>query len=78
MTNFQMWVNACEEFKTIIYCLEGEGDTALYKTTKEHIINNARFYDTPVFHVWIHGKKVLTTMDYIEAVRKWEFIRGMK
>lgn len=71
-SHFELWVKACQEFNTLMYCLEGEKDHALYKTTTERIVGGSVFYDTPVFHVWIHGQQVLTTTNYIEAVRKWE------
>ena len=35
LTQFELWVKGCEDNKTILYCLEGSGDTALYKTQNE-------------------------------------------
>ena len=72
---FELWVKGCEEFNTLMYLLEGERDHALYKTTTERIVGGSIYYDTPVFHVWIHGQQVLTTTNYLEAVRKWESLK---
>lgn len=35
LTQFELWVKGCEDNKTILYCLEGSGNTALYKTQNE-------------------------------------------
>ena len=69
---FDCWVAGCELNKTDLWCLEGEGDTALYKTQSKHMVNNNSIGDTPVFHVWIKGKCKLSTTDYKQAYEKYE------
>lgn len=29
MIQFELWIKGCEANKTLVYCLEGSGDTAL-------------------------------------------------
>lgn len=67
MNQFDLWVKGCKQNKTILYCLEGEGDTGLYKLTKEYWHNNNRFYEEPVYIAWIDGKQVCVSRNYIEA-----------
>jgi len=34
MHGFELWIKGCEANKTLVYYLEGSGDTAFYKTQK--------------------------------------------
>ena len=68
---FECWVKGNELNNTDLWCLEGEGDTTLYKTQTKHEVNNNFYGDTPVFHVWIKGKCELSTTDYQAAVSKY-------
>ena len=69
---FECWVKGNELNKTDLWCLEGKGDTALYKTQTKHEVNNNYYGDTPVFHVWIKGKSELSTTDYQAAVALYQ------
>ena len=31
LSGFELWIKGCEANKTLVYCLEGCGNTALYK-----------------------------------------------
>lgn len=72
MTNFELWVRGCELNKTILYCLEGFGDTALYKLTSKHLVKNNYIWETPVYIVWIKGEQICATTSYIAAHKIWE------
>lgn len=66
-SNFELWIRDCEINNTELWQLEGDGDTALYKTTKQYKYKYNFYYETPVFHVWIKGKCVTSTTNYQEA-----------
>lgn len=72
MTQFELWIKGCEANKTILYCLEGSGDTALYKTQNEYWYKNNRFYTKPVYHVWKNGKRICCSTNFLEAYHKWK------
>lgn len=60
-TQFELWLNGCKMNKSIIYRLEGNGDTALYKTNEQYLYNNNYYYTTPIYHVWIKGEWIVAT-----------------
>ena len=64
---FEYWVKGCELNNTDLWCLEGEGDTALYKTQSWKLVNNNYYGNTPVYHVWINGKCEISVTDYQAA-----------
>lgn len=72
MSIFDLWVKGCEINKTLLYRLEGNKDTALYKTISQHLVKHNFYYDTPVYHVWVKGKRLIATTSYLEAYHKWE------
>ena len=72
MTVFECWVKGCELNDTKLWCLEGKGDTALYKTQKWHELNHNYLGDTPVFHVWINGKCEASVTDYQAAYELYQ------
>lgn len=72
MTQFELWIKGCEDNKTILYCLEGSGDTAFYKTQNEYWNRNNRFYTKPVYHVWKKGKRICCNTNFLEAYHKWK------
>ena len=67
MSIFECWVKGCEMNNTNLYCLEGKGDTALYKTQTWKEMNHNYHGNTPVFHVWIKGKCEHSGTDYKAA-----------
>lgn len=71
MIQFELWIKGCEINKTLVYCLEGCGNTALYKTQNEYWHKNNRFYTDPVYHVWKDGKRIYCGMSRNEAYFKW-------
>lgn len=72
MTIFDYWVKGCELNNTDLWCLEGEGDTALYKTQNRYEANHNTMGTTPVFHVWIKGKCKCSTTNYEEAYEVYQ------
>lgn len=69
---FECWVKGNELNNTDLWCLEGEGDTALYKTQNRYDAHHNTMGTTPVFHVWINGKCVCSTINYQEAVSVYQ------
>lgn len=69
---FNLWIKGCKVNKTILFCLDGKGETGLYKTTSSHLVKNNYYYDSPVYHVWINGERLIATTSYLAAYRKWE------
>lgn len=76
MTEFELWIKACEEFGTYIYLLDGSGDTAFYKTYNAPETNwEGRIKDV-MFHVWISGKRPLVSTDFRHAWAFWKRAKG--
>jgi len=76
MIQFELWIKGCEANKTLMYCLEGSGDTAFYKTQNEYWYKNNRFYTNPVYHVWKDGKRIYCGMNRGEAYKCWWRMHG--
>ncbi len=74
MTEFELWIKACEEFGTKIWCHDGSGDTAIYMTWQEGEpcpeTNWVSFRKDIMCNVWIRGKRQLVCPDFRLA---WEF-----
>lgn len=71
MTQFELWLKGCEENGTRLYCLEGKGETGLYKTQSWHLVKNNYFGDSPVYHVWVDGDRKCSILSYSTAMRIW-------
>ena len=71
MTNFELWIKGCKANKTILYCLEGSGDTAFYKSLNEYWYKNNRYYTNCVYHVWKDGERIYCGTGFLEAYYKW-------
>lgn len=72
LSGFELWIKGCEANKTLVYCLEGSGDTALYKTQNEYWYKNNRFYTRPIYHVWKNGERVYCGTNFLESYHKWK------
>ena len=73
MTDFDLWVNSCANDDSCqLWCLEGSGKTGMYQTKKRYLFSHNYFYTTPVYHVWIDGKCVVSITDYTTAYRVWD------
>lgn len=66
MSIFKLWVNSFREDQVLI-CVEGEGETGLYKTYSRKLINNNYVNTSPVYHVWINGERECAIQDYSSA-----------
>lgn len=67
---FDLWMKACKEFDTKVFCLESEGTIGLYKTWNEYMPESEHYcsYRTQaVFHVWNGYKRVYCGLNYQEA-----------
>lgn len=71
MTNFDLWINGCKINGTKVYPLMGKHDTALYKCWKSYMSNYNEYNETPVFIVWIKGKQICATTDYLAALSSY-------
>lgn len=69
MDTFTLWANSFPP--NAIFTLDGDGDTGLYKTQKQ----NFTLMQSPVYHVWNHGKWVVATLNYHEANSVWSGIK---
>ena len=53
MSIFDLWVKGCEINKTLLYRLEGNGNTALYKTISDRIYQDV-FIDVCQRELWVN------------------------
>ena len=72
MTGFELWIKACEEYGTKIFCLDEHGETGLYKTWNEYEFNHYFYRTPPVFHVWNGDKRIYCGLSYQEAERMYQ------
>lgn len=73
MSNFDLWIKACQEFGTCIYKL-GDGFYATWR-----VRCNGRDYESVdiMYHVWDEDKRIYCGRDYIAGVRAYE-MRGVR
>lgn len=69
--SFNLWLKGCEANNTIIWLLDGSGETALYKTQNQFLYKNNYYYSSPVYHVWINGERIVATESYLSALEIW-------
>jgi len=69
---FDLWIKGCEINNSIVYLLDGSGDNGFYKLTKQYVVSNTYYYETPVFIGWRNGKQVVTSTNYVEAYNIWK------
>lgn len=69
MSNVSEWAERCQVQGIRLYRLEHESDVTALFQTKEQIGNGIPCYNwtTPVYHVWIDDKNVVSTTNYREA-----------
>lgn len=70
-TQFELWLKGCEINNTLLYCLDGKGDTGFYKTISTYEYNHNYYFDTPVYHVWIKGKFITACANFYSALATW-------
>lgn len=75
MTNFELWVKACEEFDDQIYKLtkNQEDGHGVYQTIKEYF--PPKSYNTMrcvTYHLWWHGKHEMVGSDYYSIINLFE------
>ena len=68
---FELWLKGCEINKTELYCLEGEGDTGMYKTQSKRLVGHNYYGDVSTYHVWVAGKNIVSTTNYYDAIGIW-------
>ena len=71
-TNYELWLRACEEFGTDIYCLAAiRPGTRFFKVNKSYTENGRTYYTSPVYIGWVDGEQVVDGLNYHEAVQIW-------
>ena len=73
-TVFEGWLGLCEENGNLPWMLEsrdGREETGLFMIKREYMMNYTTYYETPVYLVWIDGKNILATTNYLEAYNTW-------
>lgn len=73
---FRLWVKGCEINHTDMYLLEGSGDTAVYKLTRQYECKHNFYNVTPVYAVWVAGKELACTTNYLDAMAVWNNHKG--
>ena len=73
---FSIWLRGCEINGTKVYCLEGEGETGLYKVWKEYEYKHNYYNDVATYHVWIKGHWLTATTNYQSALAMWNNHKG--
>lgn len=77
MSQFEMWLGLCEENKTIVHCLEGEKDNALYETKRTFLGPDWNYYsDSPVYIGWSNDRIIVSSLDYRLAYDTWKNRQG--
>ena len=71
---FELWAESCVQTGISLYCMESSKipETGLYQTKSSYTQFHRTYYNSPVYHVWIEGKRVVATTNYQEAVKSFE------
>lgn len=73
MTEENAWAQRLLDTDNKVHLLEHRNGVSLYKVQQRMCLFYRIYYgDVATFHVWTHGKHVMTTTNYLEAVRTWE------
>lgn len=67
---FELWAESCVQMGTPPYRIESSEipETGLYQTKSSYVQAHYTYYNSPVYHVWVEGKRVAATTNYLEAV----------
>lgn len=71
MSNYKLWLENLEESHVFIYVLEkGENrpETGFFMTKKRYEYRGNFYFTTPIYHVWVDGKCIATTMNYVDGI----------
>lgn len=72
-TAFKIWVKGCQQLGTNIWGIDiCDNATGLYATSTKYMYQNSYYNNSPVYHIWIHGKRYISTTNYREACDIWE------
>lgn len=73
LSDFRLWVYSCRINNSMIYPLREDGEeTGLYQTKTKYEEKHNFYYTTPVYHVWVKGKSIVSTLNYHEACGVYE------
>ena len=70
-SNFEIWLQGCKINNSEVWCLEGDGDSGLYKVFKRYFVGNREYNETPVYIGWVNGKQVVAVTNYRQAYTVW-------
>ena len=71
---FELWAESCVQMGTLLSEIIGSEipETGLYQTKSSYVQAHYTYYNSPVYHVWVEGKRVVATTNYPEAVKVFE------
>ena len=71
---FELWAESCVQMGTLLSEIIGSEipETGLYQTKSSYVQAHYTYYNSPVYHVWVEGKRVVATTNYSEAVKVFE------
>ena len=77
MTNFEGWDRLCDKNHCDIYPISvatNQPNTGLYMTKGWYWDSNHRnrYYDDPMYQIWVDDERELVTMNANEAAKHWE------
>ena len=66
---YELWVKSCADDGVLLYRLEWNGskETGLFQTMENLLVDGTGCFTSQVYHVWVDGKCLLATTNYIEA-----------
>lgn len=70
---YELWVESCADDGVLIYQLEQNErqETGLFQTKENFLVGGMEYFTSPVYHVWVDGKCLLATTNYIEAYQTY-------
>ena len=83
---FQCWVGLCEESGTFLCPLQvsdSRPETGIYMCINQHIQTKKKFvqnwsyyYDDTAYYVWVDGKCISATDNYLYAIEQFMNVTG--
>lgn len=73
LNDFELWAYSCGIGNTKLYTIKEDGEgTGVYQTKSKYEEKHNFYYTTPVYHVWVKGKPIVSTLNYREACGVYE------
>ena len=73
---FVLWMNDCERDNVQMYQLDYDKatDIGIYMTKSSYSYQNNIYYNTPVYHIWQGDNWIVSSENYQEIYKKWEWL----